>query len=152
MSWYKTAQEPDGLSEKNIMDDISDPWFQGSVVVDQEGNPLKVYHGTRVDFEKFNLEYCAQGIIWFSSDKDKILSGESGACGSSFIKEAYLLIKNPAGWAEYEKYGIGELISLGYDGIFLDEDYVVFDPSQITTSLTSDNNLSLTISGFIQNT
>jgi hypothetical protein len=131
MSWYKIAQEPNGSFEKDITDNVSDPWFRGSVVVDQEGNPLKVYHGTRVDFDKFDLEYCAQGIIWFSSDKEKILSGESGACGSSFIKEAYLLIRNPAGWAEYDKYGLGELEQMGYDGIILDNDYVVFDPSQI---------------------
>ena len=121
MSWYKTAN----------IDILNDPWFQGSTVVDAEGNPLMVYHGTRADFDKFDLEHCAMGIIWFSSNKDKILSGESGACGTSFIKEAYLSIKNPAGWNEYEKYGIGELKRLGYDGIVLDDNYVVFDPSQI---------------------
>ena len=121
MNWYKQAQE-----------DISqDPWFQGSQVVDPEGNPMVVYHGTRANFNQFDLDYCAMGIIWFCSNKDTILSGESGACGTSFIKEAYLSIKNPAGWAEYDKYGIGELKGFGHDGIILDNNYVVFDPSQI---------------------
>jgi len=120
MNWYKIA-------DNNIID----PWFQGSKVIDQEGNPLKVYHGTNINFDKFNLDFAAQGIIWFSSNKDAILSGESGASGTSFIKKAYLSIKNPAGWAEYEKYGIGELKGLGYDGIILNDNYVVFDPSQI---------------------
>ena len=125
MSWYKISQENNGQLMAN------DPWFQGSQVVDQSGNPLKVYHGTRANFDEFDLDKCAMGIIWFSSNESKILSGESGACGTSFIKEAYLSIKNPAGWDAYEKYGIGELKRLGYDGIFLDDNYVVFDPSQI---------------------
>ena len=119
MSWYKKSQS-------NI-----DPWLQDSKVVDQEGNPLKVYHGTNANFNQFDLDYCAMGIIWFSSDENKILDGESGACGTSHIKEAYLSIKNPAGWTEYERYGIGELKGLGFDGIILDDNYVVFDPSQI---------------------
>jgi hypothetical protein len=125
MSWYKISQENNGQLMAN------DPWFQGSQVVDQLGNPLKVYHGTRANFDEFDLDKCAMGVIWFSSDESKILSGESGACGTSFIKEAYLSIKNPAGWDAYDKYGIGELKSQGYDGIFLDDNYVVFDPSQI---------------------
>ena len=125
MNWYKTAQE------NSEIDMASDPWFQGSQVVDQEGNPLKVYHGTNADFDKFDLDLCAMPVIWFSSDQNEILRGESGACGTSIIKEAYLSIKNPAGWSEYDKYGIGELKSLGYDGIVLDNNYVVFDTSQI---------------------
>jgi hypothetical protein len=121
MNWYKKAE-----------DDMSnDPWFQGSVVKDPEGNPLMVYHGTNANFNQFDLDYCAMGIVWFSSNKDAILSGESGACGTSHIKEAYLNIKNPAGWGEYDKMGIGELIRAGYDGIILDDNYVVFETSQI---------------------
>lgn len=120
MNWYIKAENT-----------IIDSWFQGSKVIDSEGNPLKVYHGTNINFDKFDLDFVAQGIIWFSSNENSILSGESGASGTNFIKEAYLSIKNPAGWVEYEKYGIGELKGLGYDGIILDNNYVVFDPSQI---------------------
>jgi hypothetical protein len=127
MNWYKKSQ----TEEDNIFNEELMSWFQGSRAVDQEGNPLKVYHGTNAHFNQFDLDYCAMGIIWFSSNKDTILSGESGACGTSFIKEAYLFIKNPAGWNEYEKYSLGELQQKGYDGIILDDDYVVFNPSQI---------------------
>jgi hypothetical protein len=127
MNWYKKAQ----IEEDNIFDDEFMSWFQGSKVVDSEGNPLKVYHGTRANFNQFDLDYCAMGVVWFSSDEGKILAGESGACGSAIIKEAYLSIKNPAGWNEYEKYSLGELDNMGYDGIFLDEDFVVFEVSQI---------------------
>ena len=121
MNWYKKA-------EQNI---DSDTWFQGSKVVDQEGNLLKVYHGTNANFNQFDLDYCSMGIVWFSSNKNTILSGESGACGTSYIKEAYLNIQNPAGWSEYDKWGIGELIDRGYDGIILDDNYVVFNVNQI---------------------
>jgi len=123
MNWYKKSQYEDDIA--------NDPWFQGSVVADQEGNPLMVYHGTNANFNQFDLDYCAMGIVWFSSDKNAILSGEAGACGTSYIKEAYLSIKNPAGWSEYDKYGLGELQQLGYDGIILDNNYVVFNTSQI---------------------
>jgi hypothetical protein len=123
MNWYKKAQEENDMA--------NDPWFQGSVVKDPEGNPLMVYHGTNANFNQFDMDYCAMGIVWFSSDKNEILSGGSGACGTSHIKEAYLSIKNPAGWGEYDKYGLGELQQMGYDGIILDNNYVVFDTSQI---------------------
>lgn len=126
MDWYAKEQYKD-----NAQDIVNSSWFNGSKVVDNLGNPLKVYHGTRFNFDEFDLDKCAMGIIWFSSDESRILSGESGACGTSFIKEAYLSIKNPAGWDAYDKYGIGELKSQGFDGIFLDDNYVVFETSQI---------------------
>lgn len=36
-----------------------------------------------------------------------------------------------AGWNEYEKYGLGQLRDMGYDGAKLDDDYFVFSPKQI---------------------
>ena len=38
-----------------------------------------------------------------------------------------------AGWDEYEKYGLGELSEMGYDGIKLDDDFIVFESKQIKT-------------------
>jgi hypothetical protein len=42
-------------------------WFKNSKVVDEQGNPLKVYHGTSKDsdFSKFNEK---RNGIWFTSD------------------------------------------------------------------------------------
>lgn len=42
-------------------------WFKSSVVVDEFGNPLRVYHGTSKDkdFSKFNSN---RNGIWFTSD------------------------------------------------------------------------------------
>lgn len=42
-------------------------------------NPLTVYHGTGKSFRRFNLNKTTQGIIWFTSNKNNILSGDVGA-------------------------------------------------------------------------
>ena len=124
------AKMIDYISE-NLNKNPDTQWFSGSKVVDDAGNPLVVYHGTNKDFSRFNLKNAAQPIIWFSSDKDKIERGESGAAGRSRIISAYLSIKKMAGWEEYEKYGLGQLRDMGYDGAKLDDDYFVFSPKQI---------------------
>ena len=55
-------------------------WFKDSQVVDEQGKPLVVYHGTHLeDMQEFDRDYAAQGVFWFSSDRAKIESGESGA-------------------------------------------------------------------------
>jgi hypothetical protein len=119
-------------ADYNDLDENVNPgWFSGSQVVDNAGNPLIVYHGTNKEFTKFNLRNAAQPIIWFSSDRDKIERGESGAAGRSRIIQAYLSIKKMAGWNEYSKYGLGQLHDMGYDGAKLDDDYFVFNPKQV---------------------
>jgi hypothetical protein len=113
-------------------------WFGDSKVVDDYGKPLVVYHGTNLGFNKFDNYYSAQGVHWFSSNRDKITSGGSGAASSKIIKDVYLSAKKLAGWDEYEKYGLQEIQDLGFDGIKLDDDYVVFEPTQIKSA--TDNN------------
>lgn len=94
-----------------------------------------VYHGTATEFNRFSLKTSAQGILWFSDDKDWIKRGESGAAGRSIILKCKIKIDNPAGWAEYENYGLGQLRDLKYDGIILPDGdnttYVVFHPKQV---------------------
>lgn len=95
----------------------------------------KVYHGTNANFKKFNLKKTAQGILWFSDSKDKILNGDAGASGRDKILHCEIKIDKPAGWEEYEKYTLWELENLGYDGIILPDDnstdYVAFSPDQV---------------------
>ena len=98
--------------------------------------PFLVYHGTGARFRKFNLKKTTQGIIWFTSNKEKILKGEAGAQGKGYIITAEVNIQTPAGWDEYHKYMLGQLTSMGYDGVILDDgeggfDCFVFDPKQI---------------------
>lgn len=106
-------------------------WFDGSQVVDENGNPLVVYHGSNTNIDKFDRDFSAQGVFWFTSDKEKIIRGESGAASTRHIIPVYLSAKKLAGWPEYEKYGLQEIRELGFDGIKLDDDYVVFEPEQI---------------------
>ena len=96
-------------------------WFGNSKVVDEQGNPLVVYHGTDKKFTTFNMKKTTQGIIWFTSNKGDIEAGEVGAQGSGVIMPLYASIKNPAGWKEYDKYGLGQLQDMGYDGVILPE-------------------------------
>ena len=95
----------------------------------------KVYHGTADDFDAFDPDRAIGTQFWSTTNKAEIESGDVGAQGSGVIKEMYHRIKNPAGWDEYDKFGIDELIIRGYDGLKLpdgkgDYTYVAFDPSQ----------------------
>jgi len=95
-----------------------------------------VYHGTGKKFRRFNLKNSTQGIIWFTSNKEKIIKGEAGAAGRGFIITADVTINNPAGWPEYDKLMLGQIKSVGYDGVILDDghggfDCFVFSPNQV---------------------
>jgi len=94
-----------------------------------------VYHGTNNKFSRFSLDKAIQGIIWFTDSIESIKKGEHGGQGSKYIMKRKITINNPAGWDEYNKYGIGQLKGLGYDGVILPHgdynDYIVFSPKQI---------------------
>ena len=100
-------------------------------VVDKNGKPLTVYHSTDKQFDEFDPTKSYDGGLWFTSDLDALKKGEVGASGSGRIIEAKLDVKKMAGWDEYDKYSLGELIDQGYDGVKLDDDYIVFENSQI---------------------
>ena len=55
MNWYKIAQ----LEEQ-------DSWFQGSKVVDENGEPLLVYHGTNAHFNQFDFRFKMVNYIGYS--------------------------------------------------------------------------------------
>jgi len=111
-------------------------FFEGSKIVDEAGEPLTVFHGTASDFEAFDPERTLGGQVWFTDNKAAIEAGEVGASGKGVIKEAFISLKNPAGWDEYDKFSTDELIGQGFDGLKLtDPDgtstYVAFDVNQI---------------------
>lgn len=93
------------------------------------------YHATSNKFNNFSLDKSTQKIIWFSSNLEKVKSGQVGASGHGWIAKVKLTIKNPAGWDEYDAKSLWELQLDGYDGAILpdvDEDtYFVFSPDQI---------------------
>ena len=45
--------------------------------------------------------------------------------------QSNLSAKNLAGWDEYNKLGLGQIKDRGYDGVKLDDDYIIFEPTQI---------------------
>lgn len=106
-------------------------WFGESKVTDGQGKPLVVYHGTAKAFDRFDANKTMDGVFWFTSDKTKLERGEAGAAARGDLMPVYLSAKNLAGWDQYEKFSIDELIAQGYDGIQLDDDYVIFEPTQI---------------------
>ena len=95
----------------------------------------KVYHSTDSKFEDFSLDYAWDGF-WFTDDLDSLKNRTAGASGGKYILTRYITLKNPAGWDEYDKYSIGELIDMGYDGAILPDsgraDYLVFNPKSIS--------------------
>jgi hypothetical protein len=96
----------------------------------------KVYHGTNQKFSNFNFKTATQGIVWFTDSPESIEKGEHGGAGNKIIMTRYITINKPAGWAEYEKYGLGQLEDMGYDGVILPQgdktDYFVFSPKAIS--------------------
>ena len=92
---------------------------------------IVAHHGSSVPIRRFSPKYSAQGVFWFSEDKDKILRGESGAVSAKYLIKVHLRVNKTAGWDEYDRYSLDELENLGYDSIHLDDDWVIFDPARI---------------------
>lgn len=97
-----------------------------------------IYHGTAEVFKDFDIDKSADGTIWFTDNKSKIEKGEVSASGKGQIMER-IIDENKlklGGWEENDKYGVGELIKQGYDGLKLvDEDettYQIFYPEKLS--------------------
>lgn len=96
----------------------------------------KVYHGTNQEFDRFSTKLATQGIIWFTDSVDSIKRGEHGGMGSKIIMTRYITMNNPAGWDEYDKYGLQQIEDMGFDGIILPHgteynDYIMFSNKNI---------------------
>ena len=132
--FIKTTVE-EYMKENNLNDNFW-RWFGDSRIIDNNGNPIVVYHATKSDFKAFNFDNSPQQIIWFTSNLNAIKNKEIGASGYDFTKELYALLKNPCGWNEYEKYGLGQIEDRGYDGAILENndgtfEGFVFNPYQL---------------------
>ncbi|MDD2711295.1 MAG: hypothetical protein PHU77_00105 [Simplicispira sp.] len=118
-------------------------WFGDSKVVDAQGKPLVVYHGTAKAFNKVNMKKGAQGIFWVTSDRTAIENREVGAQGEGAIMELYARIEKPAGWKEYNNLSMSEIRSRGFDGVMLPQGdgtfiAIILDPAQVK-SATGNN-------------
>ena len=127
-------------------------WFKDSKVVDEDGKPLIVYHGSDADFNAFDMtkgraNMDIQGAFFSPWDDDA-----AGYGGN--VRAFYLSIKNPAdegtaykalnrfkGQNEAGVKAREYLESLGYDGVNNGgEEYIAFHPEQIKSAT---NNVGL---------
>lgn len=121
-------------------------WFGKSKVVDEEGKPLVVYHGTDEKFNAFDMSkgranMDIQGAFFSPYELDAQGYGEN-------VGAYYLSIQNPAdestAYKALNKFkgqnnaGVKAreyLQSLGYDGVYNGYDeYIAFEPTQIKSA------------------
>lgn len=130
-------------------------WFGDSKVVDENGKPLVVYHGTHGNFSEFDITRVEQGIygegFYFTNDPGYAAEHAYGSGGS--LMPVFLSIKNPApdsvveklltqqeehDWSDAEL--ADEFMSLGYDGLVVESGgkevtYVAFQSEQIKSAI-----------------
>jgi hypothetical protein len=122
----RAAREAEGKSETGqVLTDINTPefkkFFEGSKVVDKDGNPLKVSHGTyksNGNFEVFRHEIpysndpskMAKRPLWFTDSKDYI--EDIGMRPN--VRDFYLNIKNPLDMRELGEYATQKDIEAFY--------------------------------------
>jgi hypothetical protein len=135
-------------------------WFGDSKVVDEQGRPLVVYHGTSKDFKKFSTEKIGSNWgtdrvgFFFTNDPanaEHSAMGSAGERGRPHIMPAYLSMQKPlivdldaaphGVTVEYDRNKrtyLAQAREQGADGIILrhdgKSDYVVFKPEQIKSA------------------
>ena len=106
-----------------------------SKVINTDGTPKVVYHGTTANFTEFKPSNGALGKgIYFTDSKDfaKGYTYQNGVAVGN-VMECYLDIKNPYIVKYADNYDTDALREKGYDGILHEATgmYVAFDPTQI---------------------
>ena len=92
---------------------------------------VTAYHGSNVPIKNFSRDHGAQGVMWFSEDRDKIIRGESGALSSKYIMKVELNVDRTTGWQDYDKKFLKQIEDEGFDSIQLDDDWIIFDPARV---------------------
>ena len=123
-------------------------WFGDSAVVDAEGRPLVVYHGTLADFNTFdrgaesNFRYGDSpdsGGIFFARTPEAVeyyLEGRRGFEKGANVIPSYVSIRNPAhiedaprSLAEQARL-LHEAEQAGHDGAIIGDQIIAFRPEQ----------------------
>ncbi|KGN95391.1 ADP-ribosyltransferase-containing protein [Porphyromonas crevioricanis] len=135
---------PDPKSTITDISDVKDTKLvsllrnDASKVVDENGEPLVVYHGTGAKFNAFSSKKTATPMFYFTSERHKIEEGRVGARSAGRIMEVYLNMRNPASWREEDRLTTDQIKHKGYDGKALLDDgynvYVAFSPTQIKSA------------------
>jgi hypothetical protein len=133
-------------------------WFEDSKVIDKDGQPLVVYHGTSRNFTNFKTKEGA----FFTPKEDwanyhaELSSELRDGKGKINVMPVYLKIKNPLrldgnnpevskdyinNYSSFQK----EAKSKGYDGLVIENseggtEYIVFKPTQIKSAVSNTGN------------
>jgi len=130
-------------------------WFKNSRVVDEDGNPLVVYHGTPADFDAFSDEHTTSrtggfvGAFMFTESTKYAAEYANKTGRGGNIMPVYIKIENPvpdrvAGDIKKSAIAKGitiaeESLSRGYDGKIVRADgrkaYIVYSPTQIKSAI-----------------
>lgn len=114
-------------------------WFGDSKVVDENGEPLVVYHGTTRKFDEFKIP-----AYFVSNRRD---AEYFSASRKPTVVDAYLSIENPVtiddfyGFIDWTERDVRKWESLGYDGAVLRKArpsepsmFIAFKPTQIKSA------------------
>jgi len=138
--WVKEQQaKPNGLQQKLNASEAFKRWFAGSKVVDEDGEPLVVYHGTAADFSSFDVSRIGESTdagtlgagFYFTTSYEAAQSYANADAertgGTPNVIQAYLRIKNPyfaprriwqlSSMPKEAKKHSSSLKKQGYDGV-----------------------------------
>lgn len=147
-------------------------WFGDSKVVDEQGKPMVVYHGTTADFDTFQTQRGSEGVndtaaLYFTRNPDyaneytyRTGPGTADYTGGN-IMPVYLQVKNPKvvegtlDSAHFTPDEVAALRAQGYDGVInkAGDEIAVFGRDQIKSAIGNSgkfdpNSASLTDSKF----
>lgn len=95
----RRADAPRFSVAEPVESDAFKKWFGASKVVDADGKPLIVYHGTGADFSTFNIGNRGNAVIWASPDPaqaERFATGDLMRSGSSpNIMPLYMGVQKP---------------------------------------------------------
>jgi len=116
-------------------------FMQGSKVVDEQGAPLRVFHGTAADVQAFAPERSADGVFHFATDPElanrfaasRAMDGGRGAN----VLPVYVALRNPKEVARINSLEIADARAEGYDGLISRETghLVAFSPEQVKSAI-----------------
>lgn len=125
-------------------------WFGESKVIDDAGQPLRVYHGTASDFSEFrsSMDGSFGPGIYFAKDPAYANAAAKQAYTNEFygrkkadaaenVVPAFVSIQRPfdASANAMPAGGQSELIRQGYDGIVSVDEIVAFRPEQVKSAI-----------------
>ena len=142
----KQAEAAKLWQEKGTDSPFFKEWFGKSKVVDENGEPLRVYHGTKAEFQEFQRSRGGEfgSGMYFSErpDSARMFGDFQTGQTETRIIPVYLNLKNPLLTNDRNVprgAGIKQLIKKGYDGVIGttpngEKQYVAFSPEQIKSA------------------